>query len=139
MIAGTLPEPQLPADATPIIYLPGVSRQELRAVEDCPKALQPLAELQYRGLIWTQANSRDWSVAAFLQSPNGGLGVEVGSDTATREALDRALLRLAGEPVALLRQRAPLRASFFNELLNPDEVRSLLLWLDDPRVSQTPE
>lgn len=35
----------------PIFYLPGVSRQDLRAVESCPDLLKPLAELQYRGVI----------------------------------------------------------------------------------------
>ena len=35
----------------PVFYLPGVSRQELRAVENCPDVLKPLAELQYRGVI----------------------------------------------------------------------------------------
>ena len=40
----------------PILYLPGVSRQDLRAVESCPDPLKPLAELQYRGVIWSQTN-----------------------------------------------------------------------------------
>ena len=47
-----------------IIYLPGVSRATLRATEDCPQELKPLAELQYRGVIWSQANCKDWTVAA---------------------------------------------------------------------------
>src|SRR5216683_312967 len=51
MIARTLPECQLPWDETPIIYLPGVSRQELRASEETPRMVQPLAELQYRGIV----------------------------------------------------------------------------------------
>jgi hypothetical protein len=42
-MAGTLPEVELP-DGAPVIYLPGVSRADIRAVEDCPKELQPLAE-----------------------------------------------------------------------------------------------
>src|ERR1700751_4906967 len=35
---------------TPIFYLPGISRERLRAVEDCPKELAALVELQYRGV-----------------------------------------------------------------------------------------
>ena len=131
VIARTLPEPLLPADVTPIIYLPGISRQELRAVEDTPKLLQPLAELQYRGVLWTHKNGRDWTVVAFIQSTDG-LGIEVGTDSGTKEALQRALLKLADEPIARLKKEAPLRAPFFDTLLNPDEVRSLLLWLNDP-------
>src|SRR5258708_32102830 len=68
VIARTLPEPLLPAHVTPIIYLPGISRQELRAVEDTPKLLQPLAELQYRGALCTHTNGRDRTIAAVLQS-----------------------------------------------------------------------
>ena len=132
MIAGTLPEDRLPERITPIVYLPGVSRQEIRAIEECPKMLQPLAELQYRGVLWTQRNARDWTIAAFLQTKDGGLEVEVGADQATREALQRALLKLSGEPIAHLRTSAPLRAPFFDALLTPDDVRSLLSWLDDP-------
>ena len=45
-----------------------MGRHDLRAVEDCPRALQPLAELQYRGVIWTHRNGRDWTVAGFLQA-----------------------------------------------------------------------
>jgi len=134
MIARTLPGDTLPEDATPIIYLPGISRQEIRAVEECPKTLQPLAELQYRGVLWTQRNGRDWTIAAFLQSRDGGLGIEVVADQATRAALQRALVRLGDEPVARLHNEAPLRAPFFDGLLTPDEPRSLLLWLNDPEA-----
>src|SRR4051794_16828971 len=52
VLVGTLPEVDLP-EGTPVLYLPGVSRSDLRAVEDCPKHLQPLAELQYRGIIFS--------------------------------------------------------------------------------------
>src|SRR6266436_9014779 len=48
MIERTLREADWPADTVPILYLPGVSRHELRAVDECPRDLQPLAELQYR-------------------------------------------------------------------------------------------
>ena len=106
MIAGMLGD-ALPAGSVPIIYLPGVSRQELRAVEECPKPLQPLAELQYRGVIFSHKNGRDWTIAGFLQAPDG-LGIAVGADAATRDAMQRALLKLADEPVAHLRQEAPL-------------------------------
>lgn len=132
MLAGALPNDRLPADSIPVIYLPGVSRQEMRAVEECPRLLQPLADLQYRGVLWTQKNARDWTLAAFVQSKEGGLDIPVGADAATRDALLRALPVLANEPLARLRQTAPLRAPFFDALLNPDLARRLLLWLNDP-------
>ena len=54
-----------PEKIIPILYLPGVSRQELRAVAECPPALMPLAELQYRGAFWSQVNHKDWTVLAW--------------------------------------------------------------------------
>jgi hypothetical protein len=132
VIAGAFPELFMPGERIPILYLPGVSRQELRAIEECPRALQPLAELQYRGVLWSQKNGKDWTVAAFLQSREGGLGLDISADQATREALLRALPKLAFEPVEHLRQNAPLKAAFFDSLLNPDEARSLLTWLNNP-------
>lgn len=64
VIARKLPEVEIPEDAVPILYLPGISRQELRAVEGCAKELQPLAELQYRGVFWTQVSAKDWTICA---------------------------------------------------------------------------
>ncbi|NWJ95667.1 MAG: BREX-1 system phosphatase PglZ type B [Chloroflexi bacterium] len=122
----------LPDGTIPIIYLPGLSKAELRAVEECPKSLQPLAELQYRGIFWNHKNGKEWTVAGFLQASEGGLSIETGPDNATKEALLRALLKLTAEPVARLRKEAPLRAAFFDALLNPDEVKNLLQWLNDP-------
>ena len=136
MIARTLPEGVLPADVVPIVYLPGVSRQDMRAVESSPKLLQPLAELQYRGVLWTHRNGRDWTVAAFLQSEEGGLGIEVGTDLGTREAIQRTLIKLADEPVDRLRKEAPLRTAFFDALLHPDDVRNVLQWLNAPDAYQ---
>lgn len=77
VVGRTIPCPSLAVGQVPILYLPGYSRQEVRAREDCPHPLQPLAELQYRGVLWTQKNSRDWTIAAFLQSQDGGLGAEI--------------------------------------------------------------
>ncbi len=131
MIARTLDD-KLPEDAIPIIYLPGYSRQEMRAVEDCPKPLQPLVALQYSGVFFSHKNGRDWTIAGFLQSPDEGLGIPISAGSATKDAMQRALLKLVYEPVEHLRHAAPLKASFFDSLLNPDEVRRLLKWMDDP-------
>jgi len=132
MIARTLSEDLLLEDAVPVIYLPGVSRSDIRTIEECPPSLQPLAELQYRGVLWTQKNGQDMTLSAFLQTKSGGLGLEVAGDKVTKDALERALLKLADEPVERLRKEVPLKAAFFDALLNPDEPRSLLLWLNDP-------
>lgn len=136
MIARTLPEADWAADATPILYLPGTSRADLRAVEECPRSLQPLAELQYRGTYWTQVNGKDWTLLAFLSTNDGGLALDVARDTATSEAMRRALFRLAETPVASLRGKR-LEAADFNALLAPDPARDLLTWLDDPTAARS--
>ena len=123
----------------PVVYLPGYGRSLIRAVEDAPPELRPIAELQYRGTIFAQQSGRDWTLAAFLQaSPSrGGLGIDVVGDEATKAALLRARDQLADVPVESLRRKAPLRADFFDGLLTPDLARDVLRWLNDPKVFRT--
>lgn len=129
-LAGNRDGIHLPPDCPPIIYLPGISRQELRAVENCPEALKPLAELQYRGVIWSQINAKDWTILAFLKSDQGGLGLDVAQDNDTKSAMQLALYRLLDEEIGLL-QGKPLGKDYFNTLLTGgDPVRDLLQWLD---------
>ncbi|NLF52512.1 MAG: BREX-1 system phosphatase PglZ type B, partial [Leptolinea sp.] len=90
-IAGRAGDVSLPADRPPILYLPGVGRQDLRAVENCPDSLKPLAELQYRGVIWSQNNTKDWTILAFLKSDQGGLGLDPAQDGETKNAMQLAL------------------------------------------------
>ena len=97
VISGVLPDTRLPHDVVPVIYMPNVSRQTLRAGEQCPDALKPLAELQYRGAVWTQKNGKDWTVEAFLVSDDG-LGLDVAKDAATRAAMLGSLTALAEAP-----------------------------------------
>ena len=136
IIARTIPHPGLSKEKVPVLYLPGYSRQDMRALETCPDELQPLAELQYRGVLWSQKNGRDWSVNAFLQSMDGGLGIRVEGDQGTREALQRSLLKLAEEPVEAIHRAAPLRALYLDGLIHPDNVKNVLRWLNDPKAYQ---
>lgn len=126
----------------PIIYLPGVSRQDLRAVENCPDALKPLAELQYRGSIWSQINAKDWTVLAFLMSGQGGLGLDVSNDRESKAAMLLALAQVMDEPLSVLQEKR-LDATYFNTLLTGgDPVRDVLLWMDEPegfRQARSPQ
>lgn len=129
-IAGLVDEVSLSPNTTPILYLPGVSRQDLRAVESCDEQLKPLAELQYRGVIWSQINAKDWTILAFLKSDQGGLGLDVAQDVKTKHAMQLALYRLLEEDLALLKGKR-LDKDYFNTLLTGgDPVRDLLYWLD---------
>ena len=134
IVERTLPEVSPPADVIPILYLPRVGRQELRAGGDCPRALQPLIELQFRGAVWHQRNGRDWTVDAFLTSDDA-LGLDVAQDARTREAMLRALPLLAAEPVDGLRGRR-LDADDFDKLAIGDPVRDLLGWLSGAEAFQ---
>ena len=130
VIAGRAQDVSLPKDRTPIFYLPGVSRQDLRAVESCPDHLKPLAELQYRGVIWSQINAKDWTILAYLKSDQGGLGLDVAQDNDAKNAMQLALYRLLDEDVSLLKGKR-LDKDYFNTLLTGgDPVRDLLQWLD---------
>ena len=75
MIARSLPEADWDENVIPVIYLPGVSRAVFRDVEKATDVLKPLMELPYRGTFWTQKNHKDWTLIAFLQSEDGGLGL----------------------------------------------------------------
>jgi len=136
VIDRVLPEIAIPEDAVPVLYLPGVSRQTLRAVQDCPDGLKPLVELQYRGVCWTQKNGKDWSVEAFLVARDGGLGLDLARDAVTRAALVTALPELIARPVAQFQGRH-LEAEDFEKLIIEDPVKDLLLWLNTPEVRET--
>jgi hypothetical protein len=130
VVAGKVDDVDLPSDRTPIFYLPGFSRQDLRAVESCPDQLKPLASLQYLGVIWSQINSKDWTILAFLKSDQGGLGLDVALDNDAKNAMQMALYPLLDEEVELLKGKR-LDKDYFNTLLTGgDPVRDLLQWLD---------
>ncbi|MCK4412361.1 MAG: BREX-1 system phosphatase PglZ type B [Candidatus Eisenbacteria sp.] len=131
VIERSLPEVTLPEAATPIIYLPEVGRQLLRAAEECPDAMKPLVELQFRGTTWAQKNGKDWTVEAFLVSEDGGLGLDMVRDTHTRQAMLGALSVITTTSLSRLRGRR-LTAKDFDELMIGDIPRDLLLWLGDP-------
>ncbi len=119
----------LPDDRAPILYLPGVRRQDLRAGDECSDELKPLVELLYRGAAWAHPNGREWTVRAFLGSPKS-LRLDVADDAASRRALLDALPEVAVMPLGRLRERR-LDADFFHRRLSPDPVRDVLHWMGE--------
>lgn len=128
-IAGTV-DVALP-DEIPVIYLPGVGREDLRAIEECPRELAPIAELQYRGQWFAHPSGKDWTVRALLSNRERGLGYDIAEDAATGSALLDAFGKLLERPVRRLTSQR-IDADFLQQLLNPDPTGSLLEWLDDP-------
>lgn len=131
VIERVLPQPRLPDGKTPIIYMARVSRQTLRAVDDCPDEFKPLVELQFRGAVWCQRNGRDWTVEAFMVSEESGLGLDVAKDLSTRRAMLGALPQLAVTSLFRLRDKR-LEADDFDRLMIDDTPRNLLEWLSEP-------
>lgn len=130
VVDGALTEPALPSDHMPIIYLPGVARQELRAGEECREGLKPLVELMFRGALWLQHNGSDWRVTTFLTSSRA-LNLDIAGDEATTEALLRALREVAVTPLTQLGSRR-LEADDFDRMLSSDVIRDILRWMGDP-------
>jgi hypothetical protein len=134
VIARTLPTIFIPEDTIPIIYLPGVSRTDLRAIETCPLWLQGLAELQYRGVFWSQSNGRDWTVNAFLTSKLGGLNLDIAKDEKTQNALLRSLDTLLFEKKIDQLTGSHLESNDFNKMLMSTPDKDLLTWMNNPKT-----
>ncbi len=115
----------------PIVYLPGVSRDDLRAVTREDTMLLPLVALQHRSQWFAQPSGKDWTIRALLTNKERGLGLNVAGDEATASALVGGLSHILDEKMTRLQGRH-IDAGFLNSLLNPDAVRLLLRWIDDP-------
>lgn len=130
VLSGALPDHIIQADKIIIIYMPGISRQDIRAVETCPDHLKPIAELQFRGVIWSQLNAKDWTIMAFLISQQGGLGLDVTQDGDIRVTLQRSLTKLININLEELKGKH-LDQDYFNALLTEgDSIRDMLTWLN---------
>lgn len=131
-IAGKLDDCTLPEDKTPIIYLPGVGRKELRAIESCPDFLKPLAELQYRGCWWAYNTAgRDWTVSSFLTNPKVGIELDLAKDKSTQQAILNVLPDLLETPDSRLKGKK-LESEDFISLVLDDPTKDILGWLNDP-------
>lgn len=112
----------------PIVYLPGVDRASLRAVETVSAEIKPLVELQFRSSWWQQSNGSPWTPAGFAKSPDGA-ALDVRADAATRDAITPALAMLAVMQLDQLRDRR-IDAAFVNGLMLGDPEKRLLQWID---------
>lgn len=122
-------------EGLPVVYLPGVSRDDLRSIASEDAMLAPLVALQHRSQWFTQTNGKDWTIRALFANKDRGLGLNVAGDEATATALVAGLSHIVDQPMTRLEGRH-IDASFLNGLLNPDPVRLLLRWIDDPKTAQ---
>lgn len=128
MIAQTLPEANWADTETPIIYLPGISKNDLKNIQNAGLDFQPLIEYQYTGTVFTQENGREWTILAFLQNPLSGLGIRVTQDAATKEALKKALPSIFQDP-DVLNGKAVVDADYLNNQLFPNIIPTILKWM----------
>ena len=91
MVDKTVPDASWSDDVIPIIYLPGISKADFKNIEEASVPIQPLMEYRFTGCLWTQENGREWSVLAFLQNVEQGMGLDVSRDEATKEAILKSL------------------------------------------------
>ena len=126
-LGGKIKDLELPKGQSPILYLPGVARHQLRNADQCELSIQPLVELLYRGVAWTHKNGRDWSVEAFMMAEDG-LGLDLAQDAKTLLSLHSALAVVGQTPVSRLQGRR-LEASDFDSLVIGDTPRDLLTWI----------
>lgn len=128
MIAKMLPEADWESDAIPIIYLPGVAKNDLRNVENAVFNFQPLLEYQYTGTLFIQENGREWSILAFVENPISGLGIKVAKDNATKDALKKTLPTIFQDR-EVLAHKSIIDADYLNNQLFPDIIPTILKWM----------
>lgn len=130
MVARVLPTADWGPAVIPVLYLPGISKRDLRSPEPQGLHLAPLREYQYMGVVWLQENGKEWTISAFIQNPGSGLGRRTATDTATKDTLLLALPTLF-EDGETLYGAGTLDATQVLAALFPDESACVLRWLED--------
>lgn len=118
------------AHETPIIYLPGISRQDFRNITAAGLMLQPLMEYQYTGTMWLQDNGKEWTVTAFIQNAQYGLGMKMPQDHATRQAVLMALPEIFSDSGSFY-SKTFIDEEFLLSKVYPDIVPGILKWMSE--------
>ena len=134
IIAGTIETTGL-SGGTPIVYLPGVSREMMRSLESLPPDLLPLGALQHQCRWFTHVNGKDWTIRALISNEEHGFHLSVASDSATTQALVASLPVLLTQSLSKLESKH-IDADFLNSLINPDPVRVILNFINDPTATR---
>ncbi len=143
VLANLIDEYKVEGETIPIIYLPGINKSDLRADGQGFNLLKPLVWLQFIGAFWLQANSKDWTIFAFLTSVNGGLNLRIAEDKSTKELLKKAMPILLNQKIKSL-SKQEINKNYLNNLLIPDINKSILEYLNnsgalpyDPNLPET--
>jgi len=128
MVARVLPEANWDENVTPVIYLPGVSKNDLRNVETAKLEFQPLFEYQYTGIMFVQENGKEWTILAFMENPVSGLGLKVTKDEGTKNALKKALPKIFRNS-EIFEGKTIIDSDFLNNIMFPDITQNILKWM----------
>jgi len=121
-----------PQGRVPVVYLPDVSRADLRIVQDLKPEIKTIAYLAFRGAFFIQKNSKDWTLLSFMVSKDcGGLGLDVASDSATKMALQTVFPMMLERNVEEFKGHHLEQMDFNAILAGDDPTRNILRWLND--------
>jgi sulfur relay (sulfurtransferase) DsrC/TusE family protein len=128
MVTKTLPEANWPDGVIPIIYLPGISKNDLRNAEHAELKLQPLLEYQYTGVMFLQENGKEWTIMAFLENIYTGMGAKVAKDKGTKYALKTTLAAIFRSD-DIHWEKVIVDSGFLYEQVFPDIDIAVLQWM----------
>ncbi len=129
MVDRELPEVDWPESDIPIIYLPGISRRDLKNVGGADLELQPILEYQYTGTIWLHENGKEWTVVGFIQNEEG-MGINVAQDNLTKDTLISSLPNYFNEPELFYRKEY-VDADFLLNNQYPNVGVDILKWMEE--------
>ena len=127
MVERTLPQANWDESVVPVIYLPGISKNNLKNLQNADPPIAPLMEYQYTGALWTHRNGKEWTIPAFLQNKEEGMGLSMAQDNETRDASQKVLAKLFEEPE--ISYPSQVSSEFLYQLLFKNEVQSILEWM----------
>ena len=107
---------------------PGIAKADFRNVEVAGLELQPLLEYQYTGTLFLHENGKEWTVLAFVENANEGLGIPVVKDSGTKDALRKSLASIFKDKEVLL-GKSNIDGQYLNNQLFPDIIPSILKWM----------
>ena len=135
-----------PQGKTPVVYLPGVSLDNLHDVEALPPSVRALAYYAFRGTLFLQGNWRngkDWTALSFLMSKDAGCpGLDIARDAATKTSLLTALSKVMETDVGQLSSHRMDSLELDKIVSGGDQVKNILQWLDQGdawRKKQSPD
>lgn len=127
MVERTIPEANWDKTLNPVIYLPGISKTDLKNLANADPTIAPLMEYQYTGALWLHRNGKEWTVGAFLQNKEEGMGLNLAQDGFTRDASLKLLPKIFQD--GEIHYPSHVTSEFLYQLLFENEKQSILEWM----------